>query len=245
MGIIIPNHNYDKWVASAIQSVVNDPYSDKRICVIDDGSSDNSWPIICKNLGIKDVRQETLLTGNLQGIPTYAFRYAKAGGPSRARNTGIKILWDQVNIFGFLDSDDEYRPGKIAKSVKKILSDPINIGAVYTDFDTINETNGQLTRNFKEPFSRNRLLQECIVNNDSIVNKRAFELCGLYDEEMRVCEDYDLWVRMSEKSCLIHIPEPLLLIRVGKHGSTDNVSKEIWNRNWQRIRDKMQERING
>lgn len=242
VGIVIPNHNYEKWVKNAIISAASDPYENKTIAVVDDGSTDNSWPIICKTLGLKNIRNNKVLEGSINDVPVLAYRYNEAGGPSRARNTGVKILWEKADLYGFLDSDDEYYPGKISKSVKKFMLDPIHVGAIYSDYDTINEDEIIFTE-YKEPFSRARLVQECIVNNNSFINKRVFENGIFYDEEMRTCEDYDLWMRISESFCLIHIPETLVKIRVGKHNSTSTVSKEIWNKNWQRVQMKAQARL--
>lgn len=239
VGVVIPNHNYEKWVANSINSIVNDPYDNKFLVVVDDGSTDNSWDIIRKELRLE--HKQGKMVGNLNGIPTAGFRYDKAGGPSRARNTGIKLLWDSVDLFCFLDSDDEYRPGKIAQSVNKFLFSP-NVGAVYSDYDTYNDKTGLLYREYKEPFSRQRLMQECIINNNSMVSKQALDMVGGYDEEMRTCEDYDLWMRVSERFIITHIPEALVMIRVGNHNSTSTVANEVWQKNWHRVMMKAQER---
>src|SRR5688500_6439537 len=117
--IVIPNHNYGKWVDKSILSAANDPYPNKEIIVVDDGSTDSSWPIICKTLNLPDIRENTVLTGKVGDVPAKAFKYAQAGGPSRARNTGIKMGWSSTDVYGFLDSDDEYKQGKIALTMDK------------------------------------------------------------------------------------------------------------------------------
>lgn len=241
VGIVIPNHNYGKWIKRALYSVIEEPYPNKQIAVIDDGSTDDSWAIICKELHLKDIADHKRHEGYIDNIPAIAYRYTKAGGPSRARNTGIKMLWESTHLYGFLDSDDEYLPGKIGKSVEKFAADPMHIGAIYTDYHTINES-GDIRREYKEPFSKHRLLQECIVHSACMVNKLALQTCGMYDEEMRTCEDYDLWMRISERFVLIHIPESLMLVRVGSHSSTATVNKEIWEENWKRVMLKAQAR---
>jgi glycosyltransferase involved in cell wall biosynthesis len=113
IGVVIPNHNYGRWIQNALQSVVDEPYSNKRIAVVDDGSTDNSWPLLCKILNLPDIVPHKPLEGKFENVPVTAYRYTQAGGPSRARNTGIKMLWQDTDLYAFLDSDDEYKPGKL------------------------------------------------------------------------------------------------------------------------------------
>jgi glycosyltransferase involved in cell wall biosynthesis len=231
LSVVIPNHNYGKWLGEAVISVATDPYPAKQIVIVNDGSTDNSWLVIRNLLGIKDEQ------------PTEQRLYMdKAGGPSKARNIGISIGFERINLYGFLDADDIYLPGKISKSIERFLQDPGRIGAIYTDYDTIDVNTDRRVRVYKEPYDYNRLMQECIVHSACMVNKIALEQCGLYDEGMRCCEDWDMWLRIAEKFVLVHIPEPLMLVRVGAHNSSNTVSKAIWQQNWQRIRDKVQQR---
>lgn len=241
VSIVIPNHNYEKWVAGAIYSVYNDPYPNKEIIVVDDGSTDNSWDVICKTLSINDNPSETLLKGSLGQTHAYAYRFMDSGGPSRTRNLGIKIGWESADLFAFLDSDDEYVTGKLEKSVIKFKQGP-QIGAVYSDYTTFNEKTGIECRVYKQGFDREILINDCIVNNDSLVNKEALATCGLYDENMRVCEDYDLWCRISERYLITHIPESLVMIRVGSYNSTSTVPNETWIKCRNRVFEKINER---
>lgn len=241
-GAVIPNHNYSKWIGGAINSIVADPYPYKQLVVVDDGSTDDSWETICSLLSIKGRGDEVVHSGVVKDVPALAYRFTKAGGPSRARNQGIKLLRDHTDIFAFLDADDEYLPGKISSGMSKFAEDPFNVGAVYTDFITENVTTGTSVVEYKEPFDRARLMQECIVNNNSLVNKLALDRCGFYDEEMRTCEDFDLWMRISEHFIILHMPDILVKIRVGGHNSTATVAKEVWNKNWQRVMLKAQSR---
>lgn len=242
--IVIPNHNYGKWIVGAIDSVFTDPYQDKNIVVVNDGCTDDSWRIIC-NL-IPEFNYECtdgIFSDLYKGIYVTVINLPQANGPSYARNIAIKLLWDSTDIFGFLDADDEYRNGKITKSVVKIEADP-NIGAVYTDYDIVNEE-GLIKREYKEPFSRERLVRECIVHSACVISKSALDKCGLYDETMRTCEDYDLWMRISEKFCITHIADPLMLVRTHSQNSTSTVAKNIWDENWLKVMTKAKERNNG
>jgi glycosyltransferase involved in cell wall biosynthesis len=245
VSIVIPCHNHQEWVQDAIISAASNTYPNKRIIFVDDGSTDASWQLVCALAGLKPKSTDgnVIYTSNILGTEFLAYRFTESRGPSVARNLGIKIMWQFTDLFAFLDSDDVYTNDKIEKSVDKYLLDPIRIGVIYSDFDTINVQTGVRVRQYKEPFNLNRLRQECIINNDSVVSKAALEKAGFYDEEMRTCEDYDLWMRISDNHVFIHIPESLVLIRVGKHSSTNTVSQDVWNKNWQRVMDKLYSRL--
>lgn len=250
--VVIPNHNYEKWVEDAIESVKTQDYPAKQIVVVDDGSTDGSWMAMMRYIdqveeGKKhlDYDKVQVINNIVDGVPIYCMRFRAAGGPSRARNAGIKLLMRHSHIFGFLDSDDMYLPGKISKSVARIMEDPEKIGAVYSDYNCVHVGKGLSIREFKEPFSRRRLMQECIVNNDTLVTRLALETVGFYDEEMRTCEDYDLWMRVSEHFTIEHIPEALVDVRVTGKGATFSVSKADWEKNWRRVMEKMVQRQNG
>jgi len=242
--VIIPCHNHAKWVNDAIDSVLWQEYPNKRIVVVDDGSKDDSTKVVYDRLyrpkGYEKQSEPWACMG--KAMPSMStdvllVRFKEAHGPSFARNFGIRAAWEGSEAFFFLDSDDIYESGKIAKSVAKWQTAPDFIGAVYSDYDTLNAA-GLRLRQYKEAFSRFRLIQECLPNCDSLVTKAAFEQCGFFDEDMRTCEDYDLWMRISESFSIVHIPEPLLTIRVGEHSSSATVSKELWTKNWQRVMSK-------
>ena len=251
--VIIPNHNDENYIVGAIKSAALQTYiGPLQICVIDDASKDNSWNIICSlieqdaSTSIQKSNDLEVLQGIYKGKSLTAIRRPEAGGPSAARNTGINLTLDQTEIYAMLDSDDEFYKDKVSKCVSLMIKDFYNIGAVYADYDTINVETNKTIREFKEPFSRRRLVEECIVHSGSVVNKLALEKVaedtGYYDETMRTCEDYDLWMRISEYFIMAHIPESLTLVRVTGDNSSFIVNQEVWQKNWTRVREKFYQR---
>jgi hypothetical protein len=117
---------------------------------------------------------------------------------------------------------------------------------VYGDYDTFHVDSNRTIREFKEPYSRKRLVQECIVHSGSLVLKEALqsvlEETGFYDKTMRTCEDYDLWMRISEKYIIAHVPKSLTKVRVTGDNSSFVVNQETWRKNWLRVMEKMQSR---
>ncbi len=247
---IIPLHNHFLWIMDAVKSIEIQDYQNKRLVVIDDGSTDSGHMVLVSQLqqltsGVVDEMEfkPKYWTGHLENsiMPIYVLRYKEARGPSFARNRGMELLSGDSDIYAFLDSDDLYEQGKITKSVNIFLEYP-EVGAVYSDYTTF-RNDGIEIREFKEPFSCERLLQDCIVNCDSLVKKDIIKICGGFDQEMRVCEDYDLWMRISEKFPIFHIAESLVRIRTGNHSASTVVSKQTWENNYRRVFEKLRERI--
>ena len=123
-----------------------------------------------------------------------------------------------------------------------------SIGVVYADYDTKHTSTGKIIREFKEPYTRRRLIEECMVHSGSIINKQALldveETTGYYDSTMRTCEDYDLWMRISEKYIIAHVAESLTLVRVTGDNSSFVVNQNVWQQNWSRVMEKLQNRAN-
>lgn len=249
---VVPLHNHAAWVWGAVESVAVQDYKSKRIVVVDDGSTDGSHErvvgrlyrpraVVVEGLGCQAAWVGTVPNN---GTEVTLVRFDRASGPSFARNRGMElgIHAHGAEVFAFLDSDDLYEPGKISKSVAR-LRQP-GVGAVYSDFDTL-RPDGLRLRQWKEPFSRERLMRECIVNCDSLVSAEAIRECDGFDETMRVCEDFDLWVRVSEKFLVSHVAESLVTIRVGQHSSTATVASETWRRCHARVFEKAKERVSG
>lgn len=246
VAVIIATHNYGKWLLEAITSVVLQDYPNKSIWIYDDGSTDNTWEILEELLDGE--RHETMLSGRIQNTKIVAYTMAIGGnkfpaqGPSKARNELLKKSINHAQLFAILDADDYWQPGKLSKSVAKFLENPEILGAVYTDNYTINEQTGIVSREFRESFDYQRLLNHNMVHSGCVISKKALATVGVYDEEMRVAEDYDLWLRIAERFMIYHIPEPLVTIRAGNHNTSNSVPTEVWQQNWQRVYQKVQQR---
>jgi glycosyltransferase involved in cell wall biosynthesis len=245
---VVPCHNHAGWVCGAIDSLARQDYPNKRIVVVDDGSTDGSWELVRGYL--EDRASQEFPDGVRQfygywkdtGVPAALLSLPKANGPALARNMGIKVAWEGTDLFAFLDSDDWYEPDKVSLSVREWLKAPDQIAVIYSDYDTVNPS-GLRSRVYKEPYGRERLYSECLVNCDSLVSKKAFAECGLFDETLRVAEDYDRWLSFSKRFMLVHIPRSLVCLRVGQHSSTSTVTKTVWEDCYRRVMQKAQQNL--
>lgn len=230
---IIAHHNYENYLEGCIDSALNQTYKNIHVCVIDDCSNDQKTvrSIIEKKLGkFKNIEQTS------ENVKTYncdkGTYIELTNGPYKqayARNRGIEACWES-DYFAILDADDENCPEKIEKCLEVLESDPNRIGAVYTDTKIFNIDTDRLVLECREPFDNMRLLQRCIVHSGCVISKNALlntlENGVVFDESMPPVEDYDLWVRISEKFLIIHIPEPLVFVRVHSGNSTNTTTHQ-------------------
>ncbi len=222
--VVIPCHNHEMYVERAVQSVLDQDYGNKRVVVVDDGSTDGS------KQKIESMSEELGIDAIYNTFPT---------GPSAARNAAIQKFWNETDFFCMLDADDTYLPNKISMSVEIIKEDISNIGLVYADVLIQNIENNTQMLELRRPYSREEIEKECIISNTPLINKKALDQVGLYDESMRTAEDWDLWLRITSKFVAIHIPVPLSTYSVTGFNASDTVPSEIWHKNWEKIRDRI------
>ena len=179
ISVIIPTFNRADFILQAIKSVQNQSISVDEIIVIDDGSTDGT--------------KELLKDENIVYI------YQKNSGVSAARNQGIKKA--KCDWLAFLDSDDLWHKDKIKEQVALHVNNP-TLKASFTDEKWIR--NGKIVNKKKhlrkeEPTFLNSLRTCKIGVSTFFVHKCVFDEVGLFDENLKVCEDYDLWLRILQK----------------------------------------------
>ena len=242
VAIIIATHNYGHFIKDAIQSVVLQDYPNKVIYIVDDASTDDTENIIYKLVfgpefmgPVKSASSEEYELNLLTPINGLYFKLKKCGGPSRARNFAIKhALENGCHIIAILDADDCMKQMKLSKAVLKIMEDPERIAGVYGDYLHLNTETGAITYESKWSYDINKLRQECIVHSGTVLNGAALKQVGLYREDMRTCEDFELYRRLAQRFLFVHIPEDLTIVRVQPMNSTVTVSKELWAENYRK-----------
>ncbi len=246
VAVIIPCHNHGEYVGNAIRSVLDQDYPAKMLSVVDDGSTDDSFAIL------KDMMDEVshqheedgdvILTGSCQGVPMILVHRPKARKQGAARNTAIKLAWQNAELFCPLDADDLYLPGKLSKSVAIYQTSPDFIGLVYSDVIIHDTRDNTYVREFRASYDRDILEIDNIISNAPLISKSAFGYSGMYDEDLTPCEDWDLWLRITENFVAIHIPEPLQQYTTTGQNCAFTVPTDVWNQQRAKIQAKLRER---
>ena len=223
--VVMPCHNHATFLERSVGSVVSQDYERTRLVIVNDGSSDNSFEVASD------------LSRRYENVEVVSNEHPT--GPSAARNLAIKHAWETTDFFMQLDADDSYLPGKISKSVDIMSKDVGNIGLVYADVLIENISTGSVVLELRKPYTRNELEHECMVSNTPLINKLALSRVGLYDEDMRTAEDWDMWLRITEHFVAVHIPEPLSTYSVTGSNASNTVSADVWNKNWAKIQSRI------
>lgn len=244
VGIITANFNNGKYFQEYLDGLLSQTVKPKLVSIVDDASTDDSFEIIKKELGLRSTKMSSLpgkhgheFSFEIEGIVFKALSLKENVGPAKARNIAIEILNNQADILFVYDSDDVYYPTKIEHTLK-IFAKYAHVGLVYSDYDTFDENKKTTLREFKEPFSYERLCEECIISNNSAFLLKAFETVGKYDNSLRGPEDYDLWLRLAEVFAVYHIPKALYKYRISGSNLTIRTPKPQFAAHVQRVHQK-------
>ncbi|MFH1846067.1 MAG: glycosyltransferase [Candidatus Omnitrophota bacterium] len=198
VSVIIPAYNKAVLTVKTVESVLAQTYENIEIIVVDDGSTDNTEELLLPYAEkIKYIRKQN-------------------SGASSARNLGINNA--RGEYIGFIDCDDMYSSKKIEKSVE-FLEKNSDIGFVHTPVYFIDDKDNILRTYYLKEAKRSGwisgqlLLRNFICNSTVVAKKTCFEKCGLFDENIFIPADWDMWLRLSEKYKAGYINEPLTLYR--------------------------------
>jgi teichuronic acid biosynthesis glycosyltransferase TuaG len=197
VSIIMPSFNSEKHIFNAIQSVINQIYTNWELIIIDDYSSDNSISII-KDFISRDSRIKLI-------------ELLKNSGPANARNIGV--LNSMGEFMAFIDSDDLWLPEKLSKQISYMISN--NFTFTCTGYNKINDLGKSLNHHVipKSSYSYNQLLLSCPGNSTVVYN--AKELGKFYIPNIKKRNDYLLWLQVIKKAKKIYsIPEILSSHRI-------------------------------
>jgi teichuronic acid biosynthesis glycosyltransferase TuaG len=186
VSIVIPAWNAAAFIEKTLATVAAQTFKDFEIIVVDDGSSDETKPVVDRFMKDRGLRGRCIRQEN-----------KKIAG---ARNTGIRAA--EADLISFLDHDDLWFPDKLARTVTEFDAHP-DADVVCHDENIVKEGtlvrvshNGPLVENMYE-----RLLFEGNALSPSATTVRKAKLleAGLFreDPEFNTVEDYDLWMRLS------------------------------------------------
>lgn len=213
VSVVIPTHNYGRFIADAIDSVLAQTYPIAEIIVVDDGSTDDTEKVVA-SFGdkVKYIKQ-------------------KNAGVCTARNTGVKN--SSGDLIAFLDADDIWRHEKVEKQAAKFQEDA-QIGLVHCqmrEFNTETEETVHLHLDGEEgEVADSLLLYNKIViigpGGSILVSRKAFDEVGGFDPQLTVGEDWDFCYRVARKYKVGFVRE--ILVNYRNHGkNSSRNAKEV------------------
>lgn len=222
ISVILPVYNVERYIAEAIQSVLNQTYTNFELLVIDDESPDRSIEI-CRTF--QDPRIKII--------------HQKNRGLAGARNTGIRHATG--DYLAFLDSDDAWLPEKLEKHLAHLEANP-QVGVSFSRSGFMDET-GQPTGYYQMPkltgITPEYLLCRNPIGNGSapVIRREVMSEIGFsdtaevhyFDETFRQSEDIECWLRIAILTDweIEGLPEALTLYRVNAGGLSASIFKQL------------------
>lgn len=198
VSVIVPAYNCASFITESIESVLEQEYANKELIVVNDGSTDGTAEAASRfGQHLRLIEQTNR-------------------GPAAARNRGAAEA--RGTYLAFLDGDDVWLPGKLATQMAYVSQHP-EAKIVFTGFarwspqhdgsyppaDDLEAWNAKdvIAPEFSGYLYTALLLDNVIHIITAVIERAAFVGLGGFDENLRVGEDYDFWMRAS-RVCLAH-----------------------------------------
>ena len=201
VSIIIPAYRAAKFIATALDSVFAQTFNNFETIVINDGSPDTD-----------ELERELEPYGG-----RIIYLRQKNQGPAAARNAGLRAASGQ--FVAFLDADDYWYPNYLAGQMGFLARDP-SLDMVYADALFIGDSTPpgrtfmEATPSTGKVTFESLLDERCTVILSGVVARRQMVIdAGLFDENFRYAEDYDLWLRIARRGAHVSYQRRVLLCK--------------------------------
>jgi glycosyltransferase involved in cell wall biosynthesis len=209
ISVIIPTYNRAWCLARAVESVLNQNFSDYELIVVDDGSNDETDLVLAPyGDALRVIRQPNR-------------------GVSAARNAGIKAA--RGRWIALLDSDDHWLPDKLKAQIDWLTAHP-DYRICQTEEIWIRDgrrVNPKKRHRKHGGHIFERCLPLCLVSPSAVmIDRRLLDEVGGFDEDLPACEDYDLWLRIACSHPIGLVDAPLI-IKTGGHADQLSRAPEL------------------
>ena len=215
VSIVIATYNRSKLLRECLESLLAQTYRDIEIIVVDDGSTDDTpatiTEIIQKHNKIRYFPRPHL-------------------GVCAARNFGLTKATGE--FIGFFDSDDLWPPNYIETMVKSLQANP-DFDVAYSKIMLL--VDGKI----QGPYITMEKPPTGYITTDLFFRSRPFNLPSstifrknvwngiFWDETIRNCDDFDLFLRISTKSKFMYVPDVYMMYRKTENSITSAAIKKI------------------
>lgn len=215
ISVLMTVYNAEKYLSTAIESVLNQTFTDFELLIIDDCSADASWELILKyakqDERIIAIRNETNL-GGCQNL-----------------NKGLKLL--RGVYMARHDNDDWSFPDRLEKQLNYLEAHPEVgiVGGSIEIVDTDGKIIGKRTYNLSDPEIRKKIFRYSPFAHPLVmVRKSVLEKVGcFYDPCFAPADDYDFWFRIGKESKFANLPDTLLKYRVVPNSITLSSTRKM------------------
>ena len=195
--VIMPVYNGEKHLEEAINSVLNQTYTNFTLLVLNDNSSD-STPDILNRYKEQDHRVHVVTKTENQG-------------PANLRNEGIKLA--KTDLIALLDADDIALPTRFEKQINFLKSNP-DVGVCGTWFTIFGDKKEKVLKHAVDHEAlKIQFLNSCGIGNPTVMFRKSVLGDLQFEHQYVPAEDYGLWSQLIARTKFHNIPESLLRYR--------------------------------
>jgi glycosyltransferase involved in cell wall biosynthesis len=184
VSVVMPAFNAERYLATAVESVLRQTYRDLELLIVDDGSTDGTVAL-AEHFARADSRVRVLRQTN--------------AGPGPARNTAFRAAAGR--FFAFLDSDDEWDAHFLAENVAVLQSRPDVDVVVGNARNRGGPRDGRPCRPLRGdgvPIALGEILaDETSLFIMCVFRREAVETIGGFDPAFLTNEEYEMWIRAA------------------------------------------------
>lgn len=197
VSVVMPVYNTERFVAEAVESILAQSYADFEFIIIDDGSTDGSLAVL-KKYEARDPRIRLVSRPNTGNVV--------------AANEGVDL--SRGEFMARLDADDRVMPELLERQVARFDAEPGLVllganaqvmdesGVVFGDF-AVPETH--------EAIERSHLQGDMAIHHPgAMMRVEQVRAVGKYRPQFKICEDYDLWLRLGEVGRVANLPDVMM-----------------------------------
>lgn len=207
VSIVLPTYNHIKYLPKVVESILGQTFKSFELIIVNDGSTDGTREYLDT---LTDPRVRVISQEN-SGLPG-------------ALNIGF--LATRGEMLTWTSSDNYWAPNFVETFVAALDANP-DIDFAYSSFAWIDDQGNVFDTTRDQNMTLNSVLA-CNPGMASFMYRRSLMLqVGLYDPAVDGAEDWDMWIRMMEKSKTVYIPEVLYYYRVHKNTMTSEQPTKI------------------
>ncbi len=179
----MPVFNGEKYLSKAIESILNQSFTEFEFLIIDDGSFDNSIKII-KKYAVIDSRIKIIRNRRNLGL---------------TKSLNKAILLSKGEFIARQDVDDISLPNRIEKSISFLEKNPEFAFCGTNGLNKQNKLENLIDFTEFKDIWKNLIAKNCFIHPSILIRKDILEKFGYFDESYSFGQDYELWCRLIYK----------------------------------------------
>jgi glycosyltransferase involved in cell wall biosynthesis len=205
MPVYCATGDHETYLKEALESVSAQTFRDFDVVLVDDSSPRDFAPLL----------------EAIDALPAvHVVRNDANVGHAESRNTGVRAA--RGDLIAFLDHDDLWLPGKLARQVAVLDANP-DAAMTFCDMEIFGRPASWLKIDQSIIPDRPTFLWFVSHGNYTIsasavmARKSVLEEIGLFDSHYSTCDDFDAWLKIAARASVIHLPERLAKYRLHEH----------------------------